>query len=64
MTAKTNAEYEAGQFKVPGSEVSNKDLLKNIGLKQNMTKELRKILNGKITLSDSDVKKIMELYGV
>lgn len=64
MTAKTNAEYEAGQFKVPGSEVSNKDLLKNIGPKREMPKELKEILKTKKQLSDSDVKKVMEFYGV
>jgi hypothetical protein len=63
MTAITKAEYEAGQFQVPGSDIANKDLLKNIGPKRNMPKALKDILK-KEKLSDSDVRKVMEFYGV
>ena len=64
MTAMTNAEFESGQFQVPIGITSNADLLKNIGPKQNMTQELKKILGRRKRLRADDVSRIMELYGV
>lgn len=64
MTAMTEAEYNSGQFKAPGKRVYTKNLLKYIGSTKNMTAEIEKILKGKTTLSNSDVAKIMSLYGV
>lgn len=64
MTAMTDAEFKSGQFRAPGKRVKTKNLLKHIGRSQNMTAEIGKILKGKTKLSDSDVTKIMNLYGV
>jgi len=64
MTAMTDMEFKSGQFKAPGKRVYTKNILKHIGGMQNITEEVKKILKGKTKLSDSDVAKIMSLYGV
>ena len=64
MYSITAAEFASGQFKVPSKRVLNKNYLRYIGPEQNMTKELEKILKGRTHLTDSDVAKIMSLYGV
>lgn len=64
MTAMTDAEFKSGQFKAPGKRVKTKNLLKHIGRSLSMTKEIKKILKGKTKLSESDITKIMGLYGV
>ena len=64
MVAITDAEYNSGQFKVPGSNVSNKNLLKKIGPSRTMPEELKDILKNKRELSSSDIAKIMDFYGV
>ena len=63
MTALTDAEYQSGQFKAPSKRAHTKNLLKYIGPTQQMTKELEKIIGTRSRLSDSDIAKIMELYG-
>lgn len=64
MVAITDAEYNSGQFKVPGSNVSNKNLLKKIGPSRTMPEELKDILKNKRELSSLDIAKIMDFYGV
>ena len=64
MKIVTDMEFESGQFRVPDGIQSNDAILNNIGPKQNMTKELKKILGRKKRLTSDDVNKIMELYGV
>lgn len=64
MTALTNAEFMSGQFAAPGKRYSNRNLLKYIGPTQNMSDELYQIFKGRTKLTNSDVEKIMSLYGV
>ncbi len=64
MVALTEAEYNSGQFTVPGKEIANTKLIKNIGQKQNITDELKKIIGSRRKLTADDIEKIMELYGV
>ena len=64
MLAITNAEYESGQFKVTKRRAKNENLIKYSGPTQKMTEELKRIIGNKSKLSDADVNKIMELYGV
>lgn len=64
MAAMTDAEFKSGQFEVPGKSINTKKLLEHIGATQNMTAEIKNILKRKKRLSDSDVAKIMSLYGV
>lgn len=64
MTALTNAEFVSGQFKIPSGRVLNKNILKYIGLPQNVTKELDTVDLPKVTLSSSLIDEIMRIYGV
>ena len=63
MEAKTKAEYESGQFRVP-KKTYTKNLLKQIGTTQDITKELEKIIGNKTRISEVDIEKVMSLYGV
>ena len=65
MKAITYAEFMSGQFKAPNKRVHNKNYLKYIGPSVSYSKELEKIIGfGDKYISNSDIAKIMSLYGV
>ena len=64
MVSMTNAEFVTGQFQIPSGRVKNKNILKYIGLPQNVTKELDKVTFGRTVLASSLIDEIMRVYGV